>query len=140
MRSTIMLVGLLVERENRKQDDPYPIPARTQHFHQPVPNTNPYPIPTRTIYLTHVMACNARLSGRCQGVPRAGGGAADVSSRCHAKRAYNIPVYQVVPYTSNTEHPQLVPYSLPNISTQGNKLANKVTISFIVRFSSHQPG
>ena len=88
----------------RKQDDPYPIPTRTQHFYQPVPNTNPYPIPTRTIYLTHVMACNAWLSSRCQGRPGAAGGAANVSSRCHAKRAYDIPVYQLVPYTSNTEH------------------------------------
>ena len=83
----------------RKQDDPYPIPTRTQHFYQPVPNTNPYPIPTRTIYLTHVMACNAWLSGRCQGR------AANVSSRCHAKRAYDIPIYTNsyhIPPTQNT--------------------------------------
>ena len=33
------------DSNTRKQEDPYPIPTRTQHFYQPVPYTNSYHIP-----------------------------------------------------------------------------------------------
>ena len=56
----------------RKQDDPYPLPTRTQHFCQPVPYTNPYPIPARTIYLTHVMRGSAAASGQAARARAAG--------------------------------------------------------------------
>ena len=55
-----------------KQDDPYPLPTRTQHFCQPVPYTNPYSIPTRTIYLTHVMRGSAAASGQAARARAAG--------------------------------------------------------------------
>ena len=92
----------------RKQDDSYPIPSRTQHFYQPVPNTNPYPIPTRTIYLAHVMAFNAWFSGRARA------GRVQQTGLLKSPAVVTPRGPMTSPYTnsyhiSNTEHPQLVP-------------------------------